>query len=409
MHLPDYFRTPLPRLDLAARWLAVIWVFVIPLSTAANSLTRALLLLAWVMAGGFVVRWHSVRSQPLAWVSVAFFAWIVVGATYTSADGTAVLDHLSKYSKLLFLPLMLSLLQERPWRTRALNAFVCAMTITLLASMLHVAWAFPGAKATQDNAAGNHYIFTNYIQQNVMMSLFALVCLVRARWPASPGRRWMWLALAALAILNIAVFVGGRTGYLTLGACLLVFAMTSTPMRWRLPALAAVAGLAVLLYAISPQAQRRVDQVASEVQSRAEDGTTTSSGLRMGFWTGSLRLIAIHPALGTGTASYQQEFCRAMSPQWCGLAANGHPHNQPLHSWVENGFPGFLLACLLIALPAWLGRTAPAPERLMLFGVSAAFLVHSLLNASIFHIEGYFFLTLLAATLPAVSGKARED
>lgn len=410
MNLSPYLQTPQPWLDRAARHVCVALIFVIPLSTAATSLMRALLLLTWLLAGGFIARWRALKDAPIAWVAVALLVWVVAGMGYTSATPDAALAHLSKYSKLLFVPIALSLMTEKPWRDRALDAFAAAMTLTLAASLLHSVWAFPGAKATEDGALANHYIFTNYIQQNVMMSFFALLCLVRGFWGTVPLRRGLWLTLAALAIADIVFLVGGRTGYLTLAANLLVFALLATPRRHRLFAVAGLLIVAAALYAASPKLQQRIAQATQEVQTRAEDGAQTSSGLRIGFWTGSARLIAQHPWLGTGTASYQTEFCRvAITPQWCGHPANGHPHNQPLHSWVENGLPGALLVMALILLPPWVARRADAPTRLLITGFAATFLVHSLLNASIFHIEGYFFLLMLAALMPADEERGGHD
>ncbi|MBP7565054.1 MAG: O-antigen ligase family protein [Burkholderiaceae bacterium] len=361
-----------------------------------------MLLLAWLLAGGFVQRWQVLRRDPLSWICVLLFGTVVVASAWTAAPADTVVGHIQKYSKLLFVPVAVSLLQEARWRERALLAFTAAMLLTLAASMLHVVWDFPGAKGSGTGLHGNHHIFTNYISQNVMMSFMVLVALTRAAQPADPqagGWRWFWLAVALVGIVNIGFFVGGRTGYLTLAASLFIFAWLASSRTSRMWLVSTLVVGGLLMAASSDRLQERVTQAAQEVQTRHEDGNATSIGLRLGFWEGSLRLIAQRPLTGTGTGSYSQAFCTAMPAEWCNLPANGHPHNQLLHSWVEQGLAGALLVLALLALPFLAAARCHGARRTLLLGLGATFFIHSMLNPSIFHIDGLFFLMMFSVLL----------
>jgi O-antigen ligase len=400
MLMQKFFREPFTGVDLAARWTAVALIFSIPLSTAATSLSRVVLLALWLCAGGFHRRMRSIGANLFNGFSLALFLVILVGTTY-SISPAEIGSHLGKYSKLLYVPIALSLLDDVRWRHRAITAFLVAMGITLLASMIHVVWPFSWAKSSLEGAVGNHYIFTNHIQQNVMMAAFAMMALHRARSAAEVRElAWPWLGLATLAVINIVFFVGSRTGHLALIVALFVYSGAAVRPRHRLAALAGVAALIALTVALSGNLRDRASLAAREVATRSTDGAQTSSGQRVSFWIGSLTLVQRHPWLGTGTGSYEDAFCTvASSAEWCHHPSNGHPHNQALHLWVENGLPGLLMFMGLLLSPLWIAHRSFAEQRPVIYAFTAIFAVHSMLNASIYHIEGYFFLMLFCCLL----------
>lgn len=399
MLMKKFIREPFTGVDLAARWTAVALIFSIPLSTAATSLCRVALLALWLCAGGFQRRMQSVGANLFNGFCLALLVVILLGTSYTISPAE-IGPHLGKYSKLLYVPIALSLLDDARWRHRAITAFLMAMGITLLASMIHVVWPFGWAKSSLEGAVGNHYIFTNHIQQNVMMAAFAMLALHRARSAEARGFSWLWLAVAVLAMINIVFFVGSRTGHLALIVALFIYAGAAVPPRRRLVALMGVASLAALAVALSGNLRDRASLVAHEVATRSSDGAQTSSGLRVGFWIGSLTLIQRHPWLGTGTGSYEDAFCTvASSTEWCHHPSNGHPHNQAIHLWVENGLPGLIVFLGLLISPLWIAYRSLDAQRPVVYAFTAIFAVHSMLNASIYHIEGYFFLMLLCCLL----------
>ncbi|MGA0572996.1 O-antigen ligase family protein [Variovorax sp. VNK109] len=394
--------TPSPRLDLWARWLLVAMIFMVPISTAGTNLFKFAMLLCWLLAGGYRARWDVLRRHPLAWAGVALYVVILFSSTYSPAPFDAILFQWSKYNKILFLLPAITLLQDSLWRRRALLAFLAAMGVTLLASYLHVFWAFPGAQATQAGVHGNHYVFKNHIEQNIMMSFFVLACLHGAVMASDLRHRWSLAGLGAAGAVNILFFVNGRTGYLTLAACFIVLVIFGIPARWRWRALSAIVVAGVLAVASSSNLQNRVESVVREVQTHEINGLDTSSGQRIEFWRNSIELLREKPLLGWGTGAYGRAFCSvADNPQWCRIGAESHPHNQTLYLGVESGLLGIIAFWIFQCVPLWLARCYPPTTRLLLVGLTAILWIDGLFNVPLYALTEAFFFLMMFATLTA--------
>ncbi len=409
MKISFNLKTPLPQLELCSRWLLIAMIFMVPLSTAGANLFKFAMLLCWLLAGGYAARWDVLRKHPLAWAAVGLYAVVLLSSIYSPVPFSAVQFQWSKYNKLLFLLPAITLLQDGLWQRRALMAFLIAMGVTLFASYLHVFWAFPGAQATQAGAQGNHFVFKNHIEQNIMMSFFVLTCLYGAVLARTGRERWFLGALGVAATINILFFVNGRTGYLTLAACL-VLLVVGIPGRWRWPALALVVLVGAFAAASSANLRGRVDSVVREVQTHEQNGVSTSSGQRLGFWLNSIDLIRDKPLLGWGTGAYGRAFCSiADSAEWCRVGAESHPHNQTLYLGVESGLAGMLVLWIFQCVPLWLARRYPAPRRLLIVGLTAILWIDGLFNVPLYAFtEAFFFLMLFAALTADYPARVQE-
>lgn len=401
--MPAFFslRTPHPTLDRWARHFLIATIFMVPISTAATNLFKFAMLASWLLAGGFAARWALLKRHPLAWGVVALYSVILISSLYSPAPLSAILFQWSKYNKMLFVLPALTLLQDEPARRRALLAFMGAMALTLAASYLHVFWAFPGAQATQAGVTNNHFVFKNHIEQNIMMSFFAMVCLYEALRGHQTATRAGLAALGFAAACNIVFLVSGRTGYLTLAACLCLLALVAVPARRRWPALLVVIALGSLAAFSSDNLRQRVTTALHEARTVETDGINTSSGQRLQFWMNSIELIEQKPLLGWGTGAYGRAFCGiASDAQWCRIGAESHPHNQTLYLGVESGALGMLALWALQLLPLWLARAYPPRERTFILGLTIILWIDGLFNVPLYAItEAFFFLMLLSVLL----------
>lgn len=174
--LPAAWRPNLPlnRASLA-QWLLVAVFAGAALGSALTNLLSALLLLALVASGQWPHYWARLRRNRVVWCGVALYGVIVVSALWSPASAAEKLRHIEKYSRLLYLPIAVALLDSPVWRRRALAAFALAMLLTLALSWLHAVWPFAWARATRENLAHSHSIFKTYITQGMMIDRKSVV------------------------------------------------------------------------------------------------------------------------------------------------------------------------------------------------------------------------------------------
>lgn len=411
-----WWRMVEPRADRWARWLVVALAAAVPLGSATSNILSGALLLAWIVAGGFVERWRRIRAHPFAMASLGLWLLILTGALWSSSPWDESWRNIEKYARLLLVPIVISIIVDERWRRRALLAWMAAMTLTLALSYLHALWAFPLARATRDGALGDHYIFKHHITQNVMMSVFAVAALAEAvrRWIGHPhfgGLRdrigFAWLALALLAAFNVVFLVQGRTGYVTLFANMAVVALFLLRLK-RLALLAPILFIVLAVSALSSDALRvRTLEAVTEASAVREGASLTSIGRRAEFVQRSWELIRERPLLGWGTGAYAEHFCRvARSPEWCSV---GHynPHNQFAFIGVQLGLAG------LLALLVWLGAALASVwqldpvERVVGLSLVTTFAIHAMLDSPLYIATESVWYPLHLALVTALAWRSR--
>ena len=101
------------------------------------------------MVGAFIVAiccWRQLPDRDQVWASpVCVAAWalyvvMLVGIVYSNATSSDISLHLSKYSKLLMLPVFFVLLHNSAWRVWCMQAFMWAMGFITLSAFANVWW-----------------------------------------------------------------------------------------------------------------------------------------------------------------------------------------------------------------------------------------------------------------------------
>src|SRR5690606_7733633 len=129
-----------------------------------------LTLFFWLAAGGYAERWRAVGRSYFVWSIVLLYGLLLIGAIYSSAQPASIKLELGKYAKLLFGIVAISLLQEKVWRDRGINAFGLAMFITLVISMLSLVLPIAFMDGASGKIGGSHHVFKDKILHNLMMS-----------------------------------------------------------------------------------------------------------------------------------------------------------------------------------------------------------------------------------------------
>ena len=390
--------------ERAARWSAIALGFSIPISTALDGVLMLVLLLAWLAAGRYRYRLEMVGANPVAVAALLLWAVIALGVLWAGDTGGNAGTYLGKYSKLLLLPVVTSLLADPHDRQRALLAFAAGLLVTLALSYALWLGLLPPGKPFTAETASNATVFKKHIAQNTLMA-FGVTLFAALAWRAPPGwRRRLWLAAALLAAINVMFMVYGRTGHVVLATLALVAA--AQLFRWRgvLAAVVVIPLALSALYALSPAVQKRVNMGISEAQRWDSEGAASDSvGLRLELYHNSLPLLLERPLLGTGTGGFPKAYAERVGDK-VGHARN--PHNQYLLTAAELGVVG-LAALLFLMVQHWrAGSRLTAPdERLLARGLLALMVVGCLFNSLLLdHAEGLFFVWLsgvLFAALPA--------
>ncbi len=362
------------------------------------------MLATFIVAGGFMSYARAVWQHPLALITLALYGFIALGMLWSTGSNDEAIRVTEKHARILLAVFAIALLPDATWRRRALVAWLAAILLTLFLSYVHSVWAFPLARATRENALGDHYIFKHHITQNVMMSVFAAASLceaVRAKKSGIARYYWAWIAIAGLATMNVLFLVAGRTGYLTLIASLVIAALVLSRGRMRYAICAALIAAVAVLATSSDTLRQRVESAVSEAQAHDAAGEKTSVGMRVEFAQRSLELIEARPVFGYGTGSYSREFCRvAASVQWCRVGYY-NPHNQFLFFGVQLGVVGVLLFCAWIGVAAWVVRKAAPVERAVGFALVVTLAIHSLLDSPLYIVTEGAWYPLMIGILAA--------
>ncbi|MBL8309155.1 MAG: O-antigen ligase family protein [Burkholderiales bacterium] len=398
------------------QWLLVSVFAGVALGGALTLGLSALLLLAMLMSGEGAVYWRRVRGNPVVWCLAALYLCIVLSALWSPASGAEKWRHIEKYSRLLYLPIAVALLDSPAWRRRALAAFALAMLLTLALSWLHAAWPFAWARATRETLAHSHSIFKTYITQGMMMSLLALLaCMLalngrrvfaREAWSSSA---YLWFAVALLAAINITTLLHGRTGQITLVANVLVVFVFGLGGRRRIVFLAAAATVFASLFFTSEQFRTRLNSVSTELQAFREHKAVTSSGERWTYAVVASEIASRGPFYGHGLGSYPAEFCRTIEPKsWCNKG-EVRPHNQYLLFAVEQGVFGVAAMLALLVSAGSLALRLGCTDRTMMLGIVVTFAIHSALDSTLWiATEGSFF-PLMLGLFAAAASDPHED
>lgn len=383
--------------DRLARWSAIALGFSVITSTALSGVLMAILLLAWLASGRWGEKYRRVRGNEAALAAIGLMLLGALGALWSQGTHEDVLLFLNKYSKLLLIPVLVSLLVDLQDRWRGLAAMIGGLLLTLVLSyglalgVLPPRWPLTGNTAIAS-------ALKNYISHGIFMAYGVLLFSVLAWQAASPAGRWRWTGLAALAAGNV-FMVPARTAYLVLAALATVGLFHA--WRWRGFAVATVlVGAAfAAAFTLSPVFKQRVSLAATQFEQWKPDvGTVTSIGLRLNWYENTLKIIRDYPVLGVGTGGFPKVYNDRVGDVE-GIATR-NPHNQYLLTTAELGLVGLAALLLLFYCHARVSARLDPSDRVLAHGLLALMLVGCLFNSFLLdHNEGVFFCWLTGLLL----------
>jgi O-antigen ligase len=376
-----------------ARWSAIALGFSVITSTALSGVLMAALLLTWLASGEWREKLSRIRGNEVAVAALVLVLLAVAGALWSQGTHEDILLFLNKYTKLLLIPILVTVLVDPADRWRGLVAMAAGLTLSLALSyalftgLLPPVWPLTGQ-------VDNPSALKNYLSHSIFMAYGVLLFSVLARQATSMGQRWSWAALAVLAGANVLLMVQGRTGYLVLAVLALVGLFHAWRWRGFVAATVLVGAVFAGAFVASPVFKNRVTlAVVQAEQWNPEVASATSIGRRLEWYGNTFKIIRDYPLLGVGTGGFPKVYNdRVRSVD----VPARHPHNQYLLTAAELGVVG--LAALLFFFYCHGRASARLPDpasRILARGLLALMLVGCLFNSFLLdHNEGVFFCWL---------------
>jgi O-antigen ligase len=378
--------------DDMARWAAIGLGFSIPLGVALNNVLLALTLACWLAGGGWREKFLAFRN-PAAIAPLALYGLLILGATHGDGPAAMAALHLRKYCDLLLIPVFLYLFRDVIARRHAVHAFALSLALVLALSYLIKLGLLPHNRFIQGDPS-YPVVFKEHQTHNILMALGVFLFTWLAVRAASLRARLGWSILVVLALINVTIMVRGATGYLILGALVLLLGYRQFGWRGLGAAVLGTTLLAAALMAVTNPFQQRVNKIANELREwRAEQPAQTSTGWRLEFYGNTLVIIAEHPLIGVGTGGFASAYAEKV--KGTGRVATTNPHSEFLLTTAQLGLAG-LGVLLWLFWRQW--RIAAADTSLegeLARGLVVTMVIGCMLNSLLLdHTEGMLYAWL---------------
>jgi O-antigen ligase len=363
--LPVFAGVDRSRWNAVIDWLAVGVAISLPWSTSATSVLVAL----WILAVLPTLDGAAVRREvanPAAFLPVLLWLLAAVGMLWADVSLVDRLGGLSKFHRLLVIPLLLIHFRRSERGVWAIYGFLAASVAVLVVSWgLAIIPGLTWRGRTDVGVPTKDYIFQ---AMNFLICAFALL-----GYAGDVGRARRWrsaliaVALALLFLANIFFVATSRTALLVIPVLLLWLGWRE--FRWKGLIGAILAGVVVAAgtWFESPYLHRRLTTSIQELDDYRATDAPNSTGLHLEFLRKSLSFVETAPIIGHGTGSIAEQFRHSeVGHSSASSRYADNPHNQIFAVAIQLGLVGAVvllamwLAHLLLfaggsGLTAWIG------------------------------------------------------
>ncbi|MDP3562450.1 MAG: O-antigen ligase family protein [Legionellaceae bacterium] len=371
--------------------------FVTPLSSSAKSILIGVVVAIIIASPRYRQDLATLFSNHWCRSALFLFFLALVGCLWSPASLGEKGLVLEKWSKLLYLPILIVGFQDTKIRNRALHAFLFAMLLTcVLSFFIQYTHYFHIKNSAADS------VFRNHIMTGMMMSFATYVALLFSI-QARGTKRIGYLVLSLIFSYQILFVNQGRTGYVLFLLLMAALIIQQFNKRQAAIGLLALITLFSSCYYLSSPLQHGIHRVIYNLQSY-EQNKNTPIGYRLQFHAFAKNLFKSHPLIGGGTGSFTYSFrTENPVPAWTNNTSHSgrllEPHSQYWLVAAEFGVVGllgllwFYLELLVIAYR--LDAMRPIAMALLLI-----FALGNTSDSLLFYSgSGYFFILFFALAL----------
>lgn len=321
---------------------------VVAMSVTLMIITYLSAFLFIVLSGEWQTRWAFIKNNPAAWSFWLIGLLFVCGSFYATSTHQLIIHDLQKRHWLLITPLLMSVLKQSHWRRRMVNAFLCAVVITVCFSYLQSLLGFRFESLlhikTERTVIDIHSVFQNHIIQSIVMNIGAFICGYRFLFEKRGSV--FYLSFFMLLGVNILFMTHDRTGY---GIFLLILLYLGA-LRFGLKGLFIASVLFCIAVAgafyFSQGFQDRIKPVYAYLTHQKKMPIEKSLLQRTEMWGIAKKMIAERPWFGYGTGGI-----RTALPSVVPLSQRTL---DPQIDYVESIYLNFLLEFGIVGLAVFL-------------------------------------------------------
>jgi O-antigen ligase len=358
------------RFGLIAIWSWGFMALCLPFSTALTLIFSTFGVLFGLLGFNWPAFTRVMRS-PIAILCVALFAWLALSMLWSIAPRGELIEGISKYRKLLYVPLVAMLLvstRVKPWFL--MNFFVVGCLVVCLGSLSSstglverlIGPQSPGGGWSLGGAPSKHWFYIGppemptfgraWISQSAFLVFSATyligVLLQTYGYQRKSVRdvRIVALALATMLMVLVVLNLGSRTGYVLLFVGLLLWVLKLAQWkRWKFSIGLLLVSITIVIgfVGLNQRVVERTQTAITDVTQYRESGALTSQGLRLRFWEAGLRAGIERPVIGWGVGSYPEVFAMDERQPRELKESRPHPHSEYVLQFVQGGGVAFLL------------------------------------------------------------------
>ncbi|WP_412754480.1 O-antigen ligase family protein [Legionella donaldsonii] len=373
-------------------FLLVTTLFLLPMSSSGKSIGMALSVVAILLSPSYRSELAGLFAKPWCKAALILFGIALLACFWSPANFSERFFVVEKYSKLLYLPLLVVGFRDAKTRKTGLHAFLCAIFITCALSILKFHGFLQSLAIDPDN------VFRNHIITGFMVAFATYLSLLLAYRHQGLKGRIAYVLLAAIYSYQELFINIGRTGYVVYLLMMGILVLQLCSWRQAIAGILLISSAFTLAYFKYPLINEHVNSIAKELNRYQNNDKNSAVGYRLQFHDFAHKLFNQHPVFGNGTGSFTYYFrTEKPVPAWGPKLLE--PHNQYWLVAAEFGIVGFAaLLFLFVSLirASWQLNTT----RAIAFAMLIPFLLGNLSDSLLFYSgSGYFFLLFMALCL----------
>ncbi len=431
--------------DKIAKIAGVALGFAIPVSNVLTNCCVVVLLLAWCFSG-IKQKLQIAFTSRTTLIILCLLMVYVIGVAYSPACATEIKLMLKKMSRLLLIPVIMSIFTDAKWRKYALYSFWWAICISLLLIVIKyfvgiVSWdnllrqlhvIGLSTPLTIPVVAVRDRIFTSLFFSFAVFSLLHYSqrktnsasnerCSIRRICKLGSSCKCASLVLATVCIIYLFAYCDGRSGQVICLGLLEMFLLQSK-VSWKKIFLWNVLlfSMVFCVWQVSNNNKERYLLTVQEIKEyifhnniRAEPHIKTlplynqSTGLRLEFLKNSLKLVKTSPWFGYGTGSFRAIYNKKhpLHDDYNNQIQVNNPHNQYVLTLVELGAVGFFALLGMFFMMLYESTYLPNLEKYLMQGVLFSIVVGCMANSWLMDFTSmHYFVYFMGVFFGALPG-----